>query len=688
MTWNQSGPRSGTVSCATNPPPSTPAATGGSPAPAGSYHLSANGNPSLDTTAFATSTGDILVVKAFTEDAGNLTLATPTSSGATVTWTLAASDLTSGYSAAYIWTGTVTAGSASTVVTAHEGSVTAAAHWDALVERWNGATAKLAAAPVTTDARGSGVPSAHISTAAGSAISWFAADWNAVQDNALTFIGSPVQEASQYIANIYSGEHAFQAAVAGDQSIGETGPSGRAWTVLGIEIQSTGSPAPTPTPTVTATPSTTATPTPSVTPTPTASASPTPTSTPTASGGLPAGVTLKAIDGGPGYYSKWPASNYPGATTMFPVTRWAAEGAGAADDNTLVNTYLEDGYMQSGWQAGSKLYGIGGTTTGAGGYLVTDEVDQWAGNGWGGWTGVAGFGHDGKVCTSGITDCGYTAMKAMSGPIASDKFKYTNFGKFAGTQGSAANWKTYTQYTDIASTDVYFLQETGNLYSGWWGVTNVIVGDQSFTGDLSATDPRLHLSRNYGRLIWHERSMQGGDKPIYSFNELVDMNGNHVDPAAFTAGIWSAVIEGARGVNYFTHNYLRSGGYADSFEDPAFASVKSAAQSFYATAESLAPVLNGPDGVGLVTSSRDEKTPDGMPAGAEYLAKWNNGSPYLFAHMAADAVSNDSVTFSLAGGIGKSVTVVGENRTIPVVGGKFTDTFANTNTVHIYQVAL
>ncbi|MDQ4501521.1 hypothetical protein [Sinomonas sp. ASV322] len=673
------------------------AASSAPPVPVASYHLTGNATPSETTSAFSAATGDILIVKAVTEDAANLTLSTPTANGAAVTWTLAASDTTNGYCGTYLWTGLVTAGSATTTVTAHEGSVTNYANWDALVEHWDGTTAKLAAAPAIAQADGSGVPSAQITTAAGSAVSWLVSDWNAVQNSSVAFNGTPVMEASQYIPNIHSAEYAFQAASSGAQTLGEAAPTSRQWAVLGVEVQAkTGAPSPTGTATPTATPTATRTatptPTPTATPTPTPTLTSTPTATPTPtptttspSGGLPAGVSLKAIDGGQAYYSKWPASNYPGATTMFPVTRWAAGGSGAADDSTLINTYLEDGYMQAGWQTGSPFYGIGGNTTGAGGNLVTDEVDQWAGDGWGGWTGVIGFGHDGQVCTSKLTDCGYTAMKAMSGALPSTRFKYTNFGKFAGTQGDAANWKAFSQFTDVASTDVYFVQETGNLCNGWWGVTAVITGDPS-TGDLSCTDPRLHLSRNYGRLIFHERSMEGGGKPIYSFHELVGADGNQVNPATFTAGIWSAVIEGARGVDYFTHNFIRSGGYADSFEDPTFAGVKSAAQSFYSTAESLAPVLNGPDAVGFVTSSRDEKTPGGMPAGVEYLAKWNNGQPYVFAHMAADTVSNAPVTFTLAGGSGTSVTVVGEGRTIPVVNGKFTDVFANTDTVHIYRV--
>jgi hypothetical protein len=45
--------------------------------------------------------------------------------------------------------------------------------------------------------------------------------------------------------------------------------------------------------------------------------------------------------------------------------------------------------------------------------------------------------------------------------------------------------------------------------------------------------------------------------------------------------------------------------------------------------------------------------------------------------------------FTLPSGItGSTVEVVGESRTIPVVGGKFTDTFAKESSYHVYKLAL
>ena len=48
-----------------------------------------------------------------------------------------------------------------------------------------------------------------------------------------------------------------------------------------------------------------------------------------------------------------------------------------------------------------------------------------------------------------------------------------------------------------------------------------------------------------------------------------------------------------------------------------------------------------------------------------------------------------SKTFTLPAGVtGSQVEVLNENRTIQVQGGKFTDSFANEYTHHVYKISL
>jgi hypothetical protein len=69
------------------------------------------------------------------------------------------------------------------------------------------------------------------------------------------------------------------------------------------------------------------------------------------------------------------------------------------------------------------------------------------------------------------------------------------------------------------------------------------------------------------------------------------------------------------------------------------------------------------------------------------MLKAKDGSAYIFA-MTDDGLTG-SRTFTLPGGItGSTVEVLGENRSIHIQGGKFTDAFPNEYTHHVYRIAL
>ncbi|MFP3580490.1 hypothetical protein SB659_13015 [Arthrobacter sp. SIMBA_036] len=75
-------------------------------------------------------------------------------------------------------------------------------------------------------------------------------------------------------------------------------------------------------------------------------------------------------------------------------------------------------------------------------------------------------------------------------------------------------------------------------------------------------------------------------------------------------------------------------------------------------------------------------------AGTDTMLKSKDGSAYLFAGIGLKGTTG-SKTFTLPAGItGSQVQVVGENRTIAVQNGKFTDSFANEYTHHIYQITI
>jgi hypothetical protein len=70
------------------------------------------------------------------------------------------------------------------------------------------------------------------------------------------------------------------------------------------------------------------------------------------------------------------------------------------------------------------------------------------------------------------------------------------------------------------------------------------------------------------------------------------------------------------------------------------------------------------------------------------MLKVHSGDAYIFAGIGL-LESPGTKTFNLPAGIlGTTVTVVGENRTIPVTNGQFSDTFAAEHTHHVYRVRL
>ena len=67
------------------------------------------------------------------------------------------------------------------------------------------------------------------------------------------------------------------------------------------------------------------------------------------------------------------------------------------------------------------------------------------------------------------------------------------------------------------------------------------------------------------------------------------------------------------------------------------------------------------------------------------VAKWDGRNFYVFAGSAENGGAFQS-TFSIPCVGNATATVLGENRTIPVSAGSFTDSFADGNAVHVYRI--
>ena len=135
------------------------------------------------------------------------------------------------------------------------------------------------------------------------------------------------------------------------------------------------------------------------------------------------------------------------------------------------------------------------------------------------------------------------------------------------------------------------------------------------------------------------------------------------------------LIHGARGIVYFNHSF---GGPCVSqhvLREDCGAAVRPTVTAVNQQITELAPVLNSPTVHGLVTASGGS---------VDLAVKAHGGHFYVLA--AATSAGPQQIAFSVACGTPLTAQVLAENRTVPVSANSFTDTFADSNSVHIYQL--
>jgi hypothetical protein len=390
------------------------------------------------------------------------------------------------------------------------------------------------------------------------------------------------------------------------------------------------------------------------------------------------GARLRQVDGGTGYYGKF-AKPLPTDPTFFPIAVWYESVVDRHDvdlDRAAgLNTYIQltdSSDMSIVRDAGMHAILTGGDGSAGpevSGWMIGDEADMFGGPGAGTWTG--NDPGNGDICSPASAKCGYTIMQTQAGKLPNDhRVRYTNYGKgvtFWESPSEAARF--VNQFQDIVSVDNYWFtdsyicggNEGGNFYSG----------DQ-------LSQAQCRLAANYGRTIDRVRSLvsPAGSKPVWGFAEVghPGTDGGSVQPPQVAAAVWSMIIHGARGIIYFNHSFGGSCLTQHALRDPCYAAVRAVVTTVDSQIKALAPVLNAPFADGVVKGS----------GGVDVSTKWYNGHFYVLA--GANNASGGTGTFTLPCVGGASVTVLNENRTLPIANGAFSDKFADGNAVHIYRL--
>jgi hypothetical protein len=359
------------------------------------------------------------------------------------------------------------------------------------------------------------------------------------------------------------------------------------------------------------------------------------------------------------------------------------------------------------------------------GWLGGDEPDLNLGPGSGGYNNTSG------ACTTS-TACGYTAVQlwysgsAPGATGAGDPYPinksvvYTGDGKGVLQFESDAQAGPFLKWSDISAADNYWFTD-GNDQGSFWGACQAAPSSTACTSGNGFTAAQAELAANYESNVNVLRHLQQFNslpsKPIIMDVETgcPFTSDTCVIGPQFTAAAWHVLIAGARGIIWFQHNFGGACGDFNTFYDGSNPSSSmydctitgntgtsgsnTLAQLVHAVTTvndqitALAPVLlspfagsncsaggTGPGGGGYVTA---------VTGTVCYMVKYYNGVFYVFAGSGQPGTpppANQSVTFTLTGSLNGTATVVNENRTISIVNGQLTDTFANANTVHIYQI--
>ena len=303
------------------------------------------------------------------------------------------------------------------------------------------------------------------------------------------------------------------------------------------------------------------------------------------------------------------------------------------------------------------------------GQVLTDEADMWAGAGDAPWN-----GQENIRCIPEDAQCGYTVMRDLRNKVAPGVLAYANYGKgvtFWQTREQAERF--VNEFQNVVSVDNYWFTDPNVCEAHEGGVLK-----NNGTDAISPSECRL--AANYGLTTRHVRSLVQplASMPVWNFVELghpfLEDEGGTITPQQMRAAVWSSIINGARGIIYFAHNW---GGPCRSYNllrDHCGDAIRADLTAVNQQIGRLAPVLNAPFLDGYARS-------DGP---VDLAVKRYDGSNYLL--VGATRNEHSDVTITLSCGNADSAEVIDENRTVPITNRSFHDAFADGNAIHLYKI--
>ena len=189
-----------------------------------------------------------------------------------------------------------------------------------------------------------------------------------------------------------------------------------------------------------------------------------------------------------------------------------------------------------------------------------------------------------------------------------------------------------------------------------------------------------YVAKGVARLVfwvnWNKST--DGEKVIWHCVETTRISNLERKPTPHhvKAEVWMGIIHGSQGIIYFVHQFQPKFIEAALFEDPE---MLAAVTQINRQIHELAPVLNSPTVNGLV-----EVTSTNPDVPVHFMVKRYGKDLYIFAVGMRNGPTRAIFRVSE---MAKKATaeVVGENRRIPIVNGRFEDDFEPYD-VHIYRI--
>lgn len=378
----------------------------------------------------------------------------------------------------------------------------------------------------------------------------------------------------------------------------------------------------------------------------------------------------------PAYFARF-TGGLPSSASFFPIAVWQQQPTRERNGkvnavnykNIGINTFAglwnfpNDSASTANLAAikANGMYALGGGDDGSSGDAHT--IAGMSGNG--AWAGFElGDEQDMSTDPSHITPAQVSSQAAALHQAAPGRLVYNNFGKafslfpWVGAHDDTAGLRRYCANVDVASSD-YYAATDGYEPAG------------------------THTPNYYGKAIDHVRQLCGANKPAWGFIEtghpFADQpgswapysSGGVINAATIEEGVWSMLAHGANGIVYFVHDF-RSGGFTEDgvFDHPQAVAVVTRVN---AAIRSIAPILNA------------QRQPKGLLAvGADATLRADAGGWYVIA--AENSGHKRTCTFTLALARGRTVQVVGENRTLTAnANGTWSDPFAGWGH-HVYKI--